>query len=190
MTQHTEEASDAELMQRYVAGDTVAFSVLFRRTAPRVHAFFMRAFNDRGTCDDFLQTTFLRLHRAKESYRAGTPPLPWIIGIAAHIRIDELRRRYRLPKDAGPDALDSLVVSADERSAGEQASLVERVRSAVDSLPEGQRMIVHLHRFEGLTFREIATALELEEGAVRVRASRAYEALRQKLASVASEEGL
>jgi RNA polymerase sigma-70 factor (ECF subfamily) len=55
------------------------------------------------------------------------------------------------------------------------------VRAAIKRLPESQRVVVHLHRYEELTFEQIADVLGTTPGAVRVRASRAYERLREDL---------
>ena len=60
------------------------------------------------------------------------------------------------------------------------------VQAAIDALPEGQRAVVHLHYFEGLTFAEVATAIGITEGAAKVRAHRAYERLRGVLEGRAS----
>ena len=55
------------------------------------------------------------------------------------------------------------------------------MRAAIKRLPESQRVVVHLHRYEELTFEQIAQVLGTTPGAVRVRASRAYERLREEL---------
>lgn len=175
-------------MAAYVAGDRRAFDELFGRLAPRVHGFFRRSFTE-AVADDLLQVTFLKLHRARADFRPEARVRPWLFAIAARVRLDELRRLYRLPESAGEEELARV---ADERTDPERAGAVgrdlrDRVRAAVDMLPESQRVIVHLHRFEGLTFPEIARALSTTEGAVKLRAFRAYEKLRGFLADLAPE---
>ena len=64
----------------------------------------------------------------------------------------------------------------------------ERVRAALDRLAEPQRVVVHLHRFEGLGFAEIGRVLGISEGAAKLRAFRAYDALRKQLADLGEEE--
>lgn len=188
-------ASDEELMAAYVDGDARAFEVLFARFAPRVHAFFARTFRSRAVADDLVQTTFLKIHAARASYERERPVRPWLFGVAARVRIDELRRRYR-KSETSDDDLDSMALPIEgAHDAWPEANeAAERVRRAVDALPEGQRVVVLLHRFEGMTFGEIATALSsaagaapITEVAVRVRAFRAYDALRKALADL--EEG-
>ena len=174
-------------MAQYVGGDEVAFRQLFVLLAPKLRAFFLRSFIDPALAEDLMQTTFLKLHRARDSYCADRPLKPWLFTIAASVRRDELRRRYRLPPHVGEIELEqaeSLESSEhlpfpDESGASE----IEAVRAAVDRLPESQRAVLHLHLHEELTFEEIAEVLGTSPGAVRVRASRAYERLRKGLRS-------
>src|SRR5215468_11309704 len=98
--------TEDRLMARYAAGDDVAFQRLFALLAPRVRAFFLRSFSDASVADDLMQTTFLRLHRARASYRQDLPLKPWVFTIAASVRRDELRRRYRLPPHVGEAELE------------------------------------------------------------------------------------
>jgi RNA polymerase sigma-70 factor (ECF subfamily) len=65
-----------------------------------------------------------------------------------------------------------------------QRERTARVRQAIDQLPESQRVVVQLHRFEGLTFAQIADILGTTALAVRARAFRAYETLRLELADL------
>ncbi|HEY6878656.1 MAG TPA: RNA polymerase sigma factor [Polyangiales bacterium] len=173
------EHDERELMAAYADGDRSAFEALFRATAPRLLAFFMRAVRDRALAEDLLQRTFERVHGARERYTRGAPVRPWLFTIAARVRADELRRRYRLSAaldDSDLDALPDGAPAHDE--ARDQLDRDARVRAAIDALPASQRVVVHLHRFEGMTFAEIGAVLGAKEGAVRIRAFRAYEALR------------
>jgi RNA polymerase sigma-70 factor, ECF subfamily len=176
------------LMAAYVAGDRRAFEQLFERLAPRLHRFFRRSFHAEATADDLLQVTFLKLHKARDTYRPDLRVAPWAFTIAARVRLDELRRRKRLAEDGDEEAL----ARADESRAAEardegglDRDEAGAVRRAVDSLPESQRVVIHLNRFEGMTFAEIAGVLGTTEGAVKLRAFRAYGALRQSLAPLA-----
>src|SRR5262245_10462065 len=163
-------------MARYAAGDVAAFRRLFAMLGPTVRAFFMRSFRDPAVADDLLQTTFLKLHRVRATYRPELPVRPWLFTIAASVRRDELRRRYRLPPHVGEDDWERLEVQMheDRKESGGDGDLAETVRAAIDRLPEAQRAVVYLHRYEGLTFDEIAAVLSTTPGAARTRASRAY----------------
>jgi RNA polymerase sigma-70 factor (ECF subfamily) len=185
--------SEEALMAAYIAGDRRAFERLFALLGPRVHAFFLRSFRSAAVADDLLQTTFLNLHRARASYQVDRPLRPWLFAIAARVRLDELRRRYRLAEEADEDALEAAERAQAQASGGDQGDeargeIIARVREALDALPETQRVVVQLHRYEGLTFPEIAAVLRTTEGAVKLRAFRAYEQLRKQLAGSLTEE--
>jgi RNA polymerase sigma-70 factor (ECF subfamily) len=172
--------TDEELMSAYVAGDPRAFEDLFARLAPRVHGFFLRSFRNEAVADDLLQVTFMKVHRARDHYRPELKLAPWLFAVAARVRLDELRSRLRLPEDAGEDA----IALADEQAPREPAhasDLKDAVRAALEALPDSQRTVIHLHRYEGMTFAEIARVLGTTAGAVKLRAFRGYETLREQL---------
>jgi RNA polymerase sigma-70 factor (ECF subfamily) len=132
-----------------------------------------------------LQTTFLKLHRAKDAYRPGDRVKPWLFAIAANVRMDELRRRMRLAEDAGEEQVDRALAAEpkapDSAELYEGAELSARVRAALRRLPESQRVVIELNRFEGLSLGEVGEALGISEGAAKLRAFRGYEQLRSEL---------
>jgi RNA polymerase sigma-70 factor (ECF subfamily) len=180
------ESTEEGLMAAYRAGDAGAFEQLYALLGPKLHGFFMRSFNDKAVADDLLQTTMLKLHRARADFREGLRLRPWVFSIAARVRLDEYRKRRRVTeeldeerlaqaedRDSAPDEAATGLVDAGDRAS--------QVRAALAALPESQRVVIHLHRFEGLTFAEIGTVLGTSEGAVKLRAFRAYERLRKQL---------
>jgi len=180
------------LMAAYVTGDSRAFETLFARLAPRLHRFFRRTFGTEATADDLLQQTFFKIHRARDTYRRDMRVAPWAFAIAARVRLDELRRRKRLAEDGDEEALaradEQLAVARDDAAGPIDADVAELVRRAVDELPESQRVVIHLNRFEGLTFAEIARVLGTTEGAIKLRAFRAYGVLRSRLGPALAPE--
>ena len=178
-------------MAAYAAGDDMAFDQLFKSLAPRLIAFFMRAFPDRALAEDLLQTTFVRLHAVRHSYRVGSPVRPWVFTIAARLRIDELRRKRRVPRAASEAELDTLEAPQDAAAEGrglDNEDQIRTVRDAIDALPESQRLVIHLHRFEELTYAQIGAVLGVTEGAARIRAFRAYASLRERLLPLLATE--
>ncbi len=185
------DATDEELMGQYLAGDQRAFAALFQRLAPRVHGFFLRSFGQTAVADDLLQATFLKIHRARATYRAGEPVRPWVFTVAANVRLDELRRRYRLGARASAEEVDAVL---ERQSVGdgpgaphpaELAERAERVRAALARLPEPTRVVIELNRNEGLSFSEIGRILGISTGAAKLRAFRGYDTLRTLLADLA-----
>lgn len=185
-----EEVDEEALMEAYVAGDPGAFRRLFRLLAPSMLAFFSRAVGAGPAAEDLLQTTFLKLHAARASWRKGEKLRPWAFTIAARARVDWLRQQGRRGDEAelDGDALPDPGPAGDPGGAALLRERAVRVRAALERLPEPQRVVVHLHRFEGLGFAEIGRALGITEAAAKVRAFRAYGALRAQLADLVAED--
>jgi RNA polymerase sigma-70 factor (ECF subfamily) len=181
-------------MSRYAEGDDTAFFLVHRAVAERLRAFLTRMGRSPTLADDLLQETFLRIHRARGSFDPGARVLPWCYAIARNVYIDHIRQRavrkerqasveldgQELEVPAGPDADGELVTMASEL-----AVVVERTLAR---LPPNQREAFVLLRYEGLSVADAAGVLGATEGAVKLRAFHAYEALREALGDVAPKK--
>jgi RNA polymerase sigma-70 factor, ECF subfamily len=171
-------ASDelASLMHRYQQGDADAASQLVSRVSPQIFQFFLAQVRDRSLSEDLLQDFWLRIHKARPTYRPGEPVLPWLYAIARRVQIDSYRRRKRIVTN------EVQTENIQERATGEppvteQASISDLLAR----LPAAQREAVLLLKVTGLTLEEVARATGTTVGAVKQRAHRAYEALRKQL---------
>jgi len=179
--------TDEEFMARYAEGDRHSFAEIFARWAPRLHGYFLRVAGASCDADDLLQVTFLKVHRARASFRPEMGLRGWLFTIAARVRKDEARRRSRHPSGADPTQAQEMAAPEE----GDPAVARERafaVRAALARLPDSQREVIYLHRFEQMTFAEIAAVLGTSEGAVKLRAFRGYEKLREELAPLFEED--
>ena len=168
-------------MQAYVEGDAEAFQRLFASLAPPLRAFFRRSVGDASAAEDLTQATFLKLHGARRAWRRGERLRPWVFAIAARVRADWLRAQRHATEPLEDDAVAAPHPSSDPSAGTEDRERRERVHAALESLPESQRIVVQLHRFEGRGFAEIGDILGISEGAAKLRAFRAYEELRKRL---------
>jgi RNA polymerase sigma-70 factor (ECF subfamily) len=175
-------------MDRYAQGDDRAFDELYRVGAPRVRGFLLRLCGDASLADDLAQEAFVRIHRARGAFEPGAAALPWFFAIARNAFVDHKRREQtrkgvsaplppgdgaRPEAEAPPDARGDEVVAASE--------MLDLVRETLDAMTPLQREAFVLVRFEGLSIAEAAQVLGTTEAAVKVRAFRAYEALRAAL---------
>jgi RNA polymerase sigma-70 factor (ECF subfamily) len=183
------ERSDEELLVAYAEGDDAAFRVLFQRIAPVLVRVMVRTVGREADANDLVQQTFLQLHRARKDFRADMRARPWIMTIAMNLARDLLRRRGRRPET---DVEDVILADGHVDAAGRLAARETRahVRSAVRELPRDQRTVIELHWLEELSFSEIAVIVGASAGAVRVRAHRGYEVLRQRLGPLGNSLGL
>jgi RNA polymerase sigma-70 factor (ECF subfamily) len=133
--------SDLEtLMARYQHGDFGAATALVNRLSPQLHRFFFVQFASRIDADDLLQETWLRIHEARHTYRAGEPVLPWLYAIARHIRVDHYRKARRTT--AREKQLEEMpdISAALSRGSGETGDL----RALLAPLPESQREVIEM----------------------------------------------
>jgi RNA polymerase sigma-70 factor (ECF subfamily) len=177
-------------MDRYAAGDDAAFEELYDLLAPRLHAFLLRRTRDGARADDLLQQTFLQMHCARQHFTRGAPVMPWAFAIARRLLIDGVRkgRRESFTEDGNPgdrelasprDAPDALVATR---------RLARRVEEELARLPEAHRIAFELVQRDGLSMAEAAQVLGTTVTAVKLRAHRTYEALRERLGDHVREE--
>jgi RNA polymerase sigma-70 factor (ECF subfamily) len=171
-------------MARYAAGDDSAFLEVFYGLAPRVQAFLCRLCGSVDLAHDLTQETFLKIHRARGSFASGHALVPWAYAIArncfvSHARSGKVKARRKSVTLEDYEPVTGLEASAEESaSARESAEIVERVLADMSVV---NREAFILLRFEGLSVAEAARVLGASEGAVKLRAFRAYEALRAAL---------
>ncbi len=180
----TSAETDEALMERFCDGDARAFDALFQRYARPVHGFLSRLVKSPEHAEDLTQATFLSLVRARGRFQKGAPFRPWLYAIAANAAKDHLRRQR--PEELTPEG--ELPQRAAEEPPASEAGMQKRVQTALEQLPQTQREAIVLHRFHGLSFGEIAQALGVTESAVKVRAHRGYERLRELLGDLKSED--
>ena len=175
-------ALSSAAMERYSRGDDSAFADVYDAVAPRLHGYLLRQTRDGSRADDLLQLTLLQMHRYRGSYVAGSPVLPWAFAIARHLMIDDLRRR-RTDALSGARSIEEVdrpgsAVPEDEVASREVAALVEAVLARI---PEAQRTAFELLKIEGLSLVDAAQVLGVSVNAVKLRAFRAYSAIRAAL---------
>jgi RNA polymerase sigma-70 factor, ECF subfamily len=173
-------------MGRYADGDDAAFSEVFSGLAPRIQAFLCRLGGSTDLAHDLTQETFLRIHRSRDSFALGHAVVPWAYAIArncfvSHARSRKVKARRKTVDIADHEVDAGLEASAEATAlARESASIVEETLARMSVV---NREAFILIRFEGLSVAAAAQVLGASEGAVKLRAFRAYEALRAALAS-------
>ncbi len=170
-------ASDEALMYRLSQGELACAAHLFERYHVRLYNFFLRLTADRSLSEDLTQTVFERLIRYRESYVEGSAFRSWIYQIARNARIDYFRKKRPVASDfSGAETLAGveLPVSRQMEDREEQ----QRLHRALGKLPDEQREVLILARFQQLKYREVAELMGTTEGAVKVRVHRAIQELR------------
>ncbi|MCL5278666.1 MAG: sigma-70 family RNA polymerase sigma factor [Planctomycetes bacterium] len=173
--------SDSELMARLGRGDLAALGILAQRHQNRVLSLSYRLLGDWHRAEDVCQETFLRLRQAAARYEPKAKFTTWLYRIVHNLSLDQQRKAAN-----DPVSLEALQADTEETardSSVERHELAEAVQRAVGELSERQRRVIILHRYEGLSHEEIGEVTGWSKSAVESLLVRAYENLREKLAS-------
>jgi RNA polymerase sigma factor (sigma-70 family) len=181
---------DALLLSRFAESDPVATAEFVHRFRRRVFGVAMRILGDVNLAEDVAQETFVRAWKKADAFdeRRGSVGA-WLLTIARHLAIDAVRRRRIVVAD--PDELLARPDRDPDRGPDELALLnieSERLRLAIDDLPEDQRRALLLSAFYGRTGQEIAESESIPLGTAKTRIRTAMIRLREALTDDATDD--
>ena len=164
------------LMAAYQQSDADAANALVSQLSPPIFQFFFAQSRNRAEAEDLLQEFWLRIHKARATFRPGEPLMPWLYAIARRVRVDQYRkhrsaREHELVSEQLPEK------AAPEPPKESGPNISEMVRS----LPDSQREVLLMLKVSGLSLEEVARATGVSVGSVKQKAHRAYESLRKRL---------
>jgi RNA polymerase sigma-70 factor (ECF subfamily) len=181
---------DAALMLTFQKGNDLAFQELVERNHPRVIGLAYRFTNNAAEAEDLAQEVFLRIYRARHTYKPTAKFSTWMFRIAANASLNALRARAKRRDDvsmtllAGEEDHPAALPDTESRSPDHllhQRDLRETVREAIQALPEKQQVAVILNKYEGLDHAEIARMIGCSTMAVKSLLARARDNLRNRL---------
>ena len=187
------EQSDLSLVQLAQRGDAGAFDALVRRYQHKVVKLVLRYVRDPAEAEDIAQEAFIKAYRALPRFRGDSAFYTWLYRIAINTAKNVLASRGRSPIQYEVDRSDDdenydVVANMKDTATPEALALTEEIRStvtaAIDSLPEDLRTAIQLRELEGLSYEEIAAAMECPVGTVRSRIFRARGAIDARLREV------
>lgn len=174
-----EALSDVELVELVLAGEQDAFEVLVERYKDAVQNLAYRMLGNVTEAEDVTQEVFVRAYTQLATYKPAHKFSTWLLSIASHLAIDQLRRRrfLALPLEDVP----FLEWIADLGTGPEQSALQgeqqDEIQAYLQRLPGKYRAVIVLRYWYDLSYEEIATALNLTPALVKARLHRARELL-------------
>jgi RNA polymerase sigma-70 factor (ECF subfamily) len=175
--------TDEQLVEAFQNGDASAFDALLSRWDPKIRGAIYRLVGPHEDVRDLCQETFLKAYRGLGGFKKEARFSSWLYQIAVNVCRDRQRRR-RGRTLVSLDELDGSEVGLPAASAldvVEGRDLSRLVAAAVEALPAEQREVIVLKEYQGLTFLEIADALDLPISTVKTRLYRGLGQLRQRL---------
>jgi RNA polymerase sigma-70 factor, ECF subfamily len=189
----SEDVSDLILVQRVQRGDKTAFDLLVRKYQHKVVKLVTRYLRDTADAEDVTQEAFIKAYRALPRFRGDSAFYTWLYRIAINTAKNALVARDRNPVnfDLDMQAIEessSMQMRLADADTPESLLQTEEIRStvnrAIDALPEDLRSAIVLRELEGLSYEEIAQAMDCPVGTVRSRIFRAREAIDRRLSDV------
>ena len=193
--------SDLALVERANAGDTRAFELLVIKYQRRIERLVGRMVRDVDLIPDITQETFIRAYKALHQFRGEAQFYTWLYRIAVNTAKKALMEMHRSP--VMTESALHIGDDEDETSAHRQElttqetpetvlaarEIAEAVNAAMEALPEDLRQAVTLREIEGLSYEEIAQAMDCPIGTVRSRIFRAREAISARVKPLLERQG-
>ena len=190
------DALDEELLERFnFQKDSRALEVLIQRYESPLFNYLFRYLGNREAAEDVFQASFLQVYSKSDQFDPSKKFKPWLYTVATNQAIDYQRRNHRkttisLDVSYGTDAdestgsLQEILESAekDPSFSMDTAEQAQRVRAAVEELPDILRETVNLVYFEDLKYKDAADILGVPVGTVKSRLHAAMKKLAEKLA--------
>jgi len=181
---------DRELVLRVQQGDKTAYDLLVIKYQHRIIQLVNRYVKDPSEAQDVAQEAFIKAYRALGNFRGDSAFYTWLYRIAINTAKNYLVSRSRRYTDYQIDVQDAEQVENASQLKGMDTpenllmndEVVNVIKSAIERLPEEMKTAIMLREFEGLSYEEIAQAMECPVGTVRSRIFRAREAIDEKLA--------
>jgi RNA polymerase sigma-70 factor (ECF subfamily) len=176
-------AQESIAIERIKAGDAQAYDALVTHYLPRVVAIARSVVRNTDDAEDLAQEAFVKAYQSIGRFRSGEPFGPWIYRIVTNLALDVVKHRTRFRHEA--------VTESEPAARRDRADLpartneiARRIDSALETLPEMQRVVARLHLVEQFEHDEIAAMTALTEGTVRSHLSLARKKLKEKLADL------
>ncbi|MBS4051709.1 RNA polymerase sigma factor RpoE [Methylomonas rivi] len=180
---------DQDLVRRVQQGDKAAFDLLVIKYQHRIVHLVNRYVKDPSEAQDVAQDSFIKAYKALGDFRGDSAFYTWLYRIAINTAKNYLLSRSRRHSDYEVDMQDAEQIEnapqlKDIETPEHQLmndQIIAVIKSAIEKLPEEMRIAITLREFEGMSYEEIAEAMDCPIGTVRSRIFRAREAIDEKL---------
>jgi RNA polymerase sigma-70 factor, ECF subfamily len=191
VSSHTKysEQLDEDLVLRVQQGDKSAFDLLVIKYQHKIIQLVNRYVRDPSEAQDVAQEAFVKAYRALGNFRGDSAFYTWLYRIAINTAKNYLVSRSRRSSDYQIDIQDAEALENAPQLQGMETperlllneEIINTIKTAIDKLPEEMRTAITLREFEGMSYEEIAEAMDCPVGTVRSRIFRAREAIDNKL---------
>ncbi len=191
-----EAEEDRALVERAQTGDKNAFRKLVERHQRRAFAIAIGLLRDENDAREIVQEAFLRVYRSLDKFQGGSSFFTWLYRIVTNLAIDHMRKPARREQElidgSGQDDEPPMqLVSPGDADPGElirRREIAERIQKALDALPPYHRTVILMREVEGMSYQEMAEAMNVSKGTIMSRLFHARQKLQRTLAECYREQ--
>ena len=168
---------DIDLVKRFQNGEEQAFDELVKKHYSTTHNLLIRLSGNSMDADDLCQETFIRVYRSLRKFKAQSQFSTWLYRIAtnvanSHHRKEKVRQLLSFGNDPETMAVDEPT---------EPRELDPEMWDAIHNLPQKQKMVLTLRIFQELSFKVVASILDMSENSAKVNYHHAIQGLKERL---------
>jgi RNA polymerase sigma-70 factor (ECF subfamily) len=175
--------SDEELLTAMSKGDKLAFDEIYKRYAGQLRGYFMNMlWRDKEKAEDFVHDLFAKLIRNPEYFDVTRSFKTWLFSVASNMCKNEYKKQeVRKNTSTGIDDYRTISASSNVMNEVHDSQFKEAFEESLNKLDEKHREVFTLRHFDGLSMKEIAEIMEINEGTVKSRLFYATKQLSQQL---------
>jgi RNA polymerase sigma factor (sigma-70 family) len=161
------------------------FEKLATSVKDKLYRFALRMTGDVTEAEDVVQEVFIKVWNKRDNMHEVLNHEAYCMTLTRNLSLDKMRSKHRRTSEIG-EALQLTDLHSTPYDEIEKSDTVESIRKWMQDLPEKQRLTMHLRDIEGMTYDEIATALEMTLAQVKVNLHRARQFIREKMLAAES----
>jgi RNA polymerase sigma factor (sigma-70 family) len=165
-------ASDQEVMQQYLRGDSGAFDIIYRRYSSKVYGYLKKRIRSDSDRDEIFQAIWMKFHQSRQQYDPKFLLVQWVFVIARSVMLDHIKKTSRVPQFEEHESIESIPAEP------EIESNTDAFYDRISALTHEQRQIIEMRLLNELSYKEIAEKLGHSQTNVRQIFSRALKQLR------------
>lgn len=187
---HGRDIDDRELVQSARAGDRDAFRTLFERYHRRAYALALGVVRHPDDALDVVQDAFIKAHKYLDKFEGNSSFYTWLYRIVMNLAIDHLRKHRRIKpveldeqklEDGGEDSLIPRILGGNPGRALMDKQIRARIDEALGELSENHRAVLVMRELEGLSYEEMAQAMDCSKGTIMSRLFHARRNMQKRL---------
>jgi len=169
--------TDEQIMYKVAEGDIKQSGVLFDRYNVRIYNYYLKCTYDQSLSKDLTQQVFIKLIKYRTSFKNDHSFKSWIFRIATNVKYDHFRKEKSY-KNRNVIYDSQQCHSYDPSQSIEKSEQEKQLHLAIKKLPDDQREVIWMTRFEKMKYAEVATIMNCTESAIKVKVHRAIKRLK------------